>query len=821
MSDTPIPMMGKGIDPWQAYKDYYGAAASQYAPQQAQETIKQTKATTGKTIAETATEQQRPALINAQAGLAGAQAGLAGAQAGKENAQTSYIGGPQTAETYAHAGLLGTQAGKTVAETGLVGAQTKTEYMRPALLGAQTGETGARALKETAGIPLVQAQTTAANIANRIGGMGADVREKQFRAIMRGSAGTPEQQRTLLWNGGAAPDTSGGISGAAPSAPFTSDRGTMAYTEPEFPIPQEAAWRIFNAADQTAAVKAELENRQRALSGLVERSYNPDRTINPALWNQNMKIAFDAGYLNNQQFQQWYNHSEQARNATSSLLPPSETPGPAGLVSGAREAAKTPFEAMTVNVKDAAGNVTPTQMPKDQALKAIRAGTATSNSAVPGFTQMLAPDGQPFQPSPFSLAMNKIENPGGDPAQANTSGPGGTRASSATGNNQFTDETWLEQAKKLYPDASNAELMKLRTSSNLPFAATDTYALQNQEDIQKYYPGEAVPTAAIGLAHLTGAGGFAKFAQADSGSLLRDVLPTAAANNPKLANKTVGEISQIYKDAFANVPPPTMPALGPLPGTKAAQQIGAGVTELSPENSAALATGKARDIAMNAAQIEETRKLSEAYGDRAGAIAQAGFTAPQKLERLQVLENAVQDFRPGATGPMRQAALGRTVDALQMLGLTVPGWMSRGITGAELIGKEGTFLAGEITRILGSREAAAIFDQYAKANPNVSLSTGGFVALVQSIKQGVVREQDMANFQDQWLADPGHKNSITGMQSEFNKTHSPEAYASRIIPMAPPKSWAPKDMKENVIYRLGDGSSRIWSDGALHKLAGQ
>ena len=101
------------------------------------------------------------------------------------------------------------------------------------------------------------------------------------------------------------------------------------------------------------------------------------------------------------------------------------------------------------------------------------------------------------------------------------------------------------------------------------------------------------------------------------------------------------------------------------------------------------------------------------------------------------------------------------VDALQNMGIQAPQWLVNGAAGGETIGKEGGFLAAEMTRQLGSREAASVFNQVRNIEPNISMSNGGFDVIVNSIRQGVMRHQDLANFRDQWVADPRHGGSIS------------------------------------------------------------
>lgn len=208
------------------------------------------------------------------------------------------------------------------------------------------------------------------------------------------------------------------------------------------------------------------------------------------------------------------------------------------------------------------------------------------------------------------------------------------------------------------------------------------------------------------------------------------------------------------------------------------------------------------------ARTAETKAIAEKYGAVAGKVVEAGADTATKMQRLDVLQNAMADFRPGATAELRATATKRLVDAIQAMGGTPPDWMLKGATGAEVIGKEGGYLAAEMTRMLGAREAASVFNQIKSIQPGLELSTGGFQAIVNSIRQGVERDHDLFTFQENWLKT---HNSTAQMMNAFNADHPVEAYASRVIPYPAPKSQA--DLKPNVVYRSPNGALGLW-DGA-------
>lgn len=268
---------------------------------------------------------------------------------------------------------------------------------------------------------------------------------------------------------------------------------------------------------------------------------------------------------------------------------------------------------------------------------------------------------------------------------------------------------------------------------------------------------------------------------------------------------------------------PDTGALYPLtavPGTAAggaagvagpANTLGAGNPELTPGAAAALDVQKNQQIAENNARAEELKGESEGYAKESGAIIAAQYAAPNALQRLDTLANAADAFRPGSSGPARAKAMAWLVDAIQTAGGKAPDWMVNGGTGSELISKEGGFLGFQMARFLGSREAASVVQQAMQLQPNLSLTQGGYNALLTAIRQGIKRDQDIGTYREQWLDDTSHHNSIRGMQDAFNQTHPVQAYASRVIPYPFPKSQS--DAIPNVIYRVAPGSKAA-ADGA-------
>jgi hypothetical protein len=204
----------------------------------------------------------------------------------------------------------------------------------------------------------------------------------------------------------------------------------------------------------------------------------------------------------------------------------------------------------------------------------------------------------------------------------------------------------------------------------------------------------------------------------------------------------------------------------------------------------------------------EQKQVSTALGDEGKGILDANTKAPDELTKLDVLDAASQGFRPGATGQMRLGAAKGMVDTLQSMGITPPQWLTDGAASGETIGKEGMQLAVDLTRSLGSREAMGVLTMIRNVMPNVELSQGGFQVILSGLRQGVLRDQDLATFYQKWTSDPSHNGSWAGGEAAFDAQYSPEAYASRVVAMPPPKSAA--DATPNVIYQTPKGPM-LWT----------
>lgn len=129
----------------------------------------------------------------------------------------------------------------------------------------------------------------------------------------------------------------------------------------------------------------------------------------------------------------------------------------------------------------------------------------------------------------------------------------GTLQSTALGQGQFLESTWLQLFRKNFPEQaknmSRDAILELRRDQQTTFELIQLYAKQNAEVLKA--AGIAVTQANLSLAHHFGAGGAVKLLQANPNALVSDILPEAVnpskrlggrSPNPDLVGKTVGSV---------------------------------------------------------------------------------------------------------------------------------------------------------------------------------------------------------------------------------------------------------------------------------------
>jgi hypothetical protein len=403
-----------------------------------------------------------------------------------------------------------------------------------------------------------------------------------------------------------------------------------------------------------------------------------------------------------------------------------------------------------------------------------------------------AQNGGGAPPPPGTMALgdyaNRVQQ-----AENNTGNPAaGNPRSSAIGNGQFLSGTFVPLFRQTFPTQaagmSDADILAQRGNPLIAGLMTQAYARQNAPVLQQ--AGLPVNSMTLGLAHRFGPAGAVSLLRGwpgngmtPAGSLLG---PDVVKANPELARMPVALLMARTSSQYGSAPVAGL-------GGGGAPIVGA--PQMTPEQTA----------------------VSEGYGKQAQGIEEAGAKAPQTMQLLDTLDAAAQQFRTGSTGELRLAGQKALIDGLQAVGITPPAALLDSTAGGEAINKAGGFLASAMTRSLGSREAAAVFNQVKSFNPNIEQTPQGFQIITNSVRQGVQRDIDLRDFQRSWINDPSHKGSIAGMQQAFEATHPIAAYASRVMPMPLPDQ---SKLQPNVVYRSPAGGVALWDGQQFHSLTG-
>jgi hypothetical protein len=156
-------------------------------------------------------------------------------------------------------------------------------------------------------------------------------------------------------------------------------------------------------------------------------------------------------------------------------------------------------------------------------------------------------------PSPtYAQRVAQIES-GGNPAAANG-------ASSATGEHQFLDGTWLDKAKKFLPvqavqGKTDEQLLALRGDPQASAMVTNGYARENADALQKAGV-KNVGATELYLAHHFGPGGAQSILKAPANTPLDQILsPQVLQANPELKGATVADVYSSARHAMNGLQP--------------------------------------------------------------------------------------------------------------------------------------------------------------------------------------------------------------------------------------------------------------------------
>lgn len=233
--------------------------------------------------------------------------------------------------------------------------------------------------------------------------------------------------------------------------------------------------------------------------------------------------------------------------------------------------------------------------------------------------------------------------------------------SSAYGPDQFIASTWLDMIRRHRPDVaagkSPAELLALRSNSELSAQMTDAYAAENSRALQS--AGLPVTDGTQYLSHFAGPAGARSVLSADPSTPVSRLLqPAAVRANPFLANMTAGDLRNWADRKVGGTP------AAPGGGLAAASNVLLRGGEIN--------AGLALQDRMRKEQQENEAKASEKQKEMWGYIGDLALTAdtPEKWARaISVAKNyglnvdGLDDF---AARDLVLARSGRMKTALDM-----------------------------------------------------------------------------------------------------------------------------------------------------------
>lgn len=367
----------------------------------------------------------------------------------------------------------------------------------------------------------------------------------------------------------------GGQSGLPPR--FTGANGVL-IPGMAFPVPRAWLPGYIQAQDKGKAVEQMMQNRQLALRQRIMGTLNAQGQVDPDAWNVAVKQAFNDGLIDNADLMRYYGHGNLEPAMLNQNLSPEQNANIQGAIAGARAGAE-----VGPHVAEAGGKAAaelPYQIARTKAEEQIKAGYdftdvpvknpdgsfSTQRMSRAQAAQVLGGGGgggqtgaaymggeSPMTGAAYADAVKGRENPGGNPYAPNASGPGGTPTSTAVGDHQFVEGTWLKEMKQYRPDLTagqtDAQILAMRGNSALSSEMAQHYAVDNAGALRQ--AGMPVNAATLALAHGFGPAGAARIMQANTNTPLSTVLTAEELQaNPQYAKMTAGQLLNGFVNRF-------------------------------------------------------------------------------------------------------------------------------------------------------------------------------------------------------------------------------------------------------------------------------
>src|SRR5215471_3049209 len=394
-----------------------------------------------------------------------------------------------------------------------------------------------------------------------IGG-GAPV--QQASAIAPTSAPqAPAPQAPAVGGGGnyqvAQAGTPGGQIGGLPQ--IHTGPGGAIYGGMSVPLPWMALQGIDQADNKPEAIKQALEARKMMLGQMITGTFNQQGIpASGAVWDQTVDQAYDGGLITNVQWARFHGHPERAMEALQGVMSPTEIP----MMQGAQEAARAtatigPEAAKEANRRAIGSKYDTVKIPftspdgQTSVEREVRKSVAIANGWLDGQGNAI-PQTSPAPLNPngymsggaYSSKVKGVENTTGNPNARNP-------LSSATGDGQFIDDTWVDVLSRNRPDLvagkTRAQVLAMRGDTDLSDQMIQAYGRENAQYLGQH--NEPVNATTIALAHRLGPEGAVRVLNASVGTPISALVKQDVMDaNPDLRGRTVGQLLDTYLNKF-------------------------------------------------------------------------------------------------------------------------------------------------------------------------------------------------------------------------------------------------------------------------------